>query len=118
MTDRQEKFFPDKGKTRDNFANAVNGRIVPTTSGEYYLDWRNTPLSAGVSAGNHSSLGNLNADDHCFSEDTELLTRDGFIPYTDITEDHEALTLNLESKVLEYNKIKAKYVYDSFTASR
>lgn len=72
-------------------------------------------LSSGTtSVTRHGDLTGLDADDHCFSEDTELLTEDGFKLYSDIDDSDKALTLNLKTNRLEYNDIKAKYVYDSF----
>ena len=72
-------------------------------------------LSSGTtSITRHGDLSGLANDDHCFSDDTELLTKRGFINYEDIQESDEALTLNLDSGKLEYQTIRGKYVYDSF----
>jgi calcineurin-like phosphoesterase family protein len=60
-------------------------------------------------ARSHYNSWNLYA--HCLSEDTELLTKDGFKFYNEITNDDYALTLNLYSNFLEYKKINNIYKY-------
>ncbi len=50
---------------------------------------------------------------HCFDDETELLTKRGWLKYTDIEpEKDECLTMNKETELLEWNKINKKYVYD------
>lgn len=49
---------------------------------------------------------------HCLSGDTELLTKSGFIKYSELKIGQEALTLNLKTDTLQYNKIKHVYVRD------
>ena len=46
-----------EGKT--SFTNSVNARIVQTTDGDDYIDWRTTELSAGSTATNHNTLSSL-----------------------------------------------------------
>jgi len=67
----------------------------------------------------HKAIENLapNADvcvgAHCFDDKTELLTRNGWKPYTELHKGDMAMTLNSSNK-LEWNKIKEKVVYDHF----
>ena len=71
--------------------------------------------ASGISASaSHSGLLDLDKDDHCFDEETELLTKTGFKKIDEISENDLALTLNLEKDKLEYNPIKAVYKYDNF----
>jgi len=57
--------------------------------------------------------GSIQLFAHCFSDDTELLTKEGFIKYNNIKIGQEALTLNTITNMLEYNIIKNKFVYDN-----
>ena len=52
---------------------------------------------------------------HCFDEATELLTRDGWKFRSDLTLDDEAVTMNLSTGELEYNKILSFSDYDNYT---
>jgi len=104
-------------QTSDGYANAVKSRIRTTNTGDDYIDLRDFGITRGGVSGtltDHGALTGLGDDDHCFSEDTELLTENGFIPYEEIEKGQKALTLNLETNELEYNEIQEKYVYDSF----
>jgi len=69
---------------------------------------------ATITGLSHNDLDDLSDDDHCFSDDTELLTQKGFVKYQDISKKTKALTLNLKTNKLEYNQVKEKYVYSSF----
>ena len=51
-------------QTNNVYANDVKAKIVTTDSGDNYIDWRTTSLSAGVGAQDHGSLGGLGDDDH------------------------------------------------------
>ena len=51
---------------------------------------------------------------HCFDENTELLTKRGWVRYNDINEHDSALTLNKTTRFLEWNKINEVFVYDHF----
>ena len=51
-------------QTRDSYGNDVNAKVVQTSGGDDYVDWRTSALSAGVTAGDHGSLGGLTDDDH------------------------------------------------------
>jgi hypothetical protein len=62
-----------------------------------------------------AALTGLTDDDHCFSEDTEILTDRGFVGYEYIQDGENVLTLNLDTDKLEYQQILSKYVYDNFT---
>ncbi len=61
------------------------------------------------------AMTNFDADifimGHCLSEDTEILTKEGWKGIDEIKEGDEVLTLNLEKDILEYNKVFAKWVY-------
>ena len=69
---------------------------------------------SGSGVTDHGDLEGLSDDDHCFSEDTELLTNRGFVHYSDISNDEIAATFNLETSKIEYQKINDKYVYNNF----
>lgn len=63
----------------------------------------------------HSQLSGLSADDHCFSEDTELLTTEGWVNYTQIERQHTmAMSFNKETERIEPSMVIGKYVYDTF----
>jgi site-specific DNA-methyltransferase (adenine-specific) len=47
----------------------------------------------------------------CVSEDTEILTQDGWKSYTTLTKEDKAMTYNIENNLLEWNDINDKYVY-------
>jgi hypothetical protein len=72
--------------------------------------------SASTSITKHGDLTGLGSDDHCFSADTELLTTDGWISYSQI-ERHQtmALSFNKTTERLEPSMVLGKYVYDNFT---
>lgn len=46
-------------QSRDNYTNAVKARIISTTEGQPYVDWRVTELSQGIAPSDHSNLTNL-----------------------------------------------------------
>jgi hypothetical protein len=48
---------------------------------------------------------------HCFSEDTEILTQEGWKTYNDIGDFEKVLTFNTETEKAEWQHIEAKYVY-------
>lgn len=50
---------------------------------------------------------------HCFDEQTELLTKDGWKTYERITEEDVCLTMNKDTNLLEWNRINKKFVYDA-----
>jgi len=107
-----------------NLISSLVSHVHSSTAGQGgQLDWDNIWSDAvhshqsnaeGAKIDHGLALDGLADDDHCFSEDTEILTKNGFIPYEEIKIGDEALTLNLETNELEYNKIKAKYVYTTF----
>jgi len=49
---------------------------------------------------------------HCFSEDTEILTTDGWKFYYEISPNEEVLTFNTKNELAEWQQIDAKYVYE------
>ena len=51
---------------------------------------------------------------HCFDEETEILTKRGWLKYTDININDEVLTLNQTYRFLEWNKINEVFMYDHF----
>lgn len=51
-------------------------------------------------------------DSHCFSEDTRILTIDGFKNYWDIEIGDYIINLNTETMELEYDIINEKFVYN------
>lgn len=51
---------------------------------------------------------------HCFSADTEILTRDGWRAYTEISVGDFVYTLNRETNRGEWQAITEKFIYDDF----
>ena len=51
-------------QTSNGYGNAVKGRVVQTATGENYVDWRTSTISAGTAAGDHGLLSGLGDDDH------------------------------------------------------
>ena len=51
---------------------------------------------------------------HCFDEETEILTERGWKHYDDLREEDEVMTMNKETKDLEYNKINSFHEYDNY----
>jgi len=52
---------------------------------------------------------------HCFSEDTEILTKRGWVRGDKLLEDDEVMTMNKETREGEWNSIEAYYEYDDYT---
>ena len=48
----------------------------------------------------------------CYSDDTEILTKDGWKLFKDISDNERVITIDPISKKMEYQKIKQKYVYE------
>lgn len=48
----------------------------------------------------------------CYSDDTEVLTENGFKLFCDVSEDEKVATLNQETNKIEYNFPNNKFVYD------
>ncbi len=48
-------------QTNLGYANSVNAKVVQTTSGGSYVDWRTSPLSGGAPAGDHDLLAGVAA---------------------------------------------------------
>lgn len=52
---------------------------------------------------------------HCFSEDVEVLTQNGWKKIIDVNPDKDLVgTYNKETGAFEYNSIKEKFVYDNY----
>lgn len=51
---------------------------------------------------------------HCFSEDTEILTYNGWKKYTDISENSLVATRNKTTGKFEWNWVREVFVYDNF----
>jgi len=51
---------------------------------------------------------------HCLSDDTEILTNNGWKLHNEISIEDEVLTLNTKNNQLEYNKINGIFRYDTF----
>lgn len=51
---------------------------------------------------------------HCFSEDTELLTQNGWKKYGELSKSDEAVGLNKKTGLLEYTRIKQVYTFDNY----
>jgi len=49
---------------------------------------------------------------HCFDEETELLTKRGFLKVDDIKEGDVCLTLNKDTGLLEWDEVKKKFVFE------
>jgi hypothetical protein len=52
---------------------------------------------------------------HCLSEDTEVLTEEGWKGYKDISDESRVLTLNTNKDKLEYNKVNKIFKYSDYT---
>jgi hypothetical protein len=52
---------------------------------------------------------------HCFSDDTELLSPSGWVSYNSLTPDSMVATLNKDTRLIEFNKVNAIHIYDSYT---
>ena len=63
----------------------------------YGATWVNTPIG-------HSALSFDGVDDYCFSEDTEVLTRQGWKKVSEVSYKDEIATLNPETDELEYQR--------------
>jgi hypothetical protein len=48
---------------------------------------------------------------HCFSDDTEILTENGWLTYDKLEVGAKALTFNVEKEIAEWQPIEAKYVH-------
>lgn len=51
---------------------------------------------------------------HCFSEDTEILTRTGWKSYSDVSIGTEVYTLDEETMRGEYQKVTEKFIYSDY----
>lgn len=51
-------------QTKNTYGNSVKAKVVQTSTGENYIDWRTSALTGGVSAGDHGLLAGLGDDDH------------------------------------------------------
>lgn len=51
---------------------------------------------------------------HCFSDDTQILTRDGWKDYTDVLIGTEVYTLNENTMQGEYQSVSEKFVYSDY----
>lgn len=51
---------------------------------------------------------------HCFDEETEILTKRGWLKYPLISNSDEVLTFNKTYRLLEWNKINEIFIYDHF----
>lgn len=51
---------------------------------------------------------------HCFSEDTEVLTPEGWKNYCDVNIGSQVMTLNRETGEGQWNTVNEKFVYDDF----
>ena len=60
------------------------------------------------------SNADIIAAGHCFDEETEILTKDGWKKYTDIGKGTEVMTYNLKNGNAEWNKIQEFYTYNHY----
>lgn len=51
---------------------------------------------------------------HCFSEDVEVLTPNGWIPIIDVNIGDTVGTINKTTQAFEFNKVNDKFVYDNY----
>lgn len=64
-----------------------------------------------------TDIGNLGVSlirGHCFSADTEILTKNGWKAYTEISVGDTVYTMNRDSGLGEWQNITDKFVYDGF----
>lgn len=96
------KYLKDNG-TWDT----VTGGGTPSDSVTYETSFGASP-NAGAST-------NYSRGDHCISQDTDILTENGWKRLDDLTVGYQIVTLNLENGVLELNPIKQIHIYNNFT---
>lgn len=51
---------------------------------------------------------------HCFSEDVEVLTPNGWVPIIDVNIRDTVGTINKTTQAFEFNKVNDKFVYDNY----
>lgn len=51
---------------------------------------------------------------HCFSEDVEVLTPNGWVPIIDVNIGDTVGTINKTTQAFEFNKVNDKFVYDNY----
>lgn len=51
---------------------------------------------------------------HCFSEDTEILTRSGWKTYQEVSVGDEVYTMDMQDGIGEYQAVSDKFVYDDY----
>jgi len=102
-------------ETKDTFANDVNARVIQTDAGENYVDWRTTPLAAGVSAADHGSLGGLGDDDHL--QYALLAGRDGGQILIGGESSGDILTFQSCDGIQFNNELRAENIINSGTIS-
>jgi hypothetical protein len=69
------------------------------------------------SRGSNISLETINGKStsgHCFSDDTEILTKRGWILGLQLKEDDEVATMNKQTQVMEWNKINKYFEYENY----
>jgi len=89
--------------------NKVYGGMDDVEVAEDATRWHYKDLPFGASESQpldfHSPYG------CCYSEDTDILTRDGWKKFYELGESDEVLTYNMESRMAEYQKPTAHFVY-------
>ena len=83
----------------------------------------NLYIKHGTLLGNKSGLSAIKemensymsgASGHCFSEDVEVLTPNGWVKVIDLNIGDTVGTINKKTKEFQYNKVNDKFVYDNY----
>jgi len=97
-------------------------RLITTTAGKIWVGGNVTSLPKTNSGTDNATFWYHVAGvwtqstetqyNNCFDSETELLTDEGFVPYSQLKKGiTNALTLNLDNKKLEYNTVKEVFVH-------
>lgn len=95
-----------RGATYDLLMNHTfwgNSKLNPTNAPKRMLEYE------GGGRGDISWVG------HCFADDVEILTPQGWIKGIDLKKNDKVGTMNLESGDFEFNRVEHKVEYDDYT---
>ena len=96
---------------------------IPNSAGRVVKIWAMHGCGAGRSVGaepNHlMRMGQIADADivlrgHCFSEDTELLTTNGWVKYSNITVGDEIYNYNIVENRIQKDAVQDKFVFDDY----
>lgn len=126
ISDYFDKYFPDVlpfiHPEKIYGIDKINGvwhdyKDEPTQRhGDLYLHHGNmVGTNAGDSVKKHlDAFGVSMVIGHCFDEETEILTNEGWKGYKELTENSVVMTANKATKALEWNKVQQVYQFDDY----